>query len=43
MVIAHTIKGKGVSFMEGKAAWHGGAPNEEQMKQIKTELGGGTL
>jgi len=43
MIIADTVKGKGVSFMEGKAAWHGGAPDDEQMKQIETELGGGTL
>lgn len=43
MVIADTVKGKGVSFMEGKAAWHGGSPTVEQMKQIELELGGGTL
>lgn len=43
LIIADTIKGKGVSFMEGKAAWHGGAPNNEQMAQIDKELGGGTL
>lgn len=43
MIIADTIKGKGVSFMEGKAAWHGGAPNDEQMAQIDKELEGGTL
>lgn len=43
MVIADTVKGKGVSFMEGKAAWHGGSPNDEQMRQIEQELGGGTL
>ncbi len=29
-VIAHTIKGKGVSFMEGKIEWHGVAPNKDQ-------------
>lgn len=43
MVVADTIKGKGVSFMEGKAAWHGGAPSDEQWAQIQKELGGGTL
>lgn len=43
LIIADTVKGKGVSFMEGKAAWHGGAPNDEQMAQIQKELGGGTL
>jgi transketolase len=30
VIIAKTTKGKGVSFMENKAAWHGTAPNEEQ-------------
>ena len=43
MIIANTIKGKGVSFMEGQAAWHGGAPNDAQWAQIEQELGGGTL
>lgn len=32
-IIAKTIKGKGVSFMENVAGWHGKAPNEEQYKQ----------
>ena len=32
VIIAKTIKGKGVSFMENKADWHGKAPNEEQYK-----------
>ncbi len=43
MIIAHTVKGKGVSFMEGQAAWHGGAPNQQQWEQIQKELGGGSL
>ena len=43
VVVADTVKGKGVSFMEGKAAWHGGAPSDEQWAQIERELGGGTL
>ena len=43
MVIAHTVKGKCISFMEGKAAWHGGAPSKEQWEQIEKELEGGTL
>ena len=42
VVVADTVKGKGVSFMEGKAAWHGGAPSDEQWAQIERELGGGT-
>ena len=37
-IIAHTIKGKGVSFMEDQAGWHGKAPNEEQYKQAMAEL-----
>lgn len=37
-IIAKTIKGKGVSFMENQAGWHGKAPNEEQYKQAMTEM-----
>lgn len=37
-IIAKTIKGKGVSFMENQASWHGKAPNEEQYKQAMKEL-----
>ncbi len=37
-VIAKTIKGKGVSFMEGQASWHGKAPNDEQVKEAVAEL-----
>ncbi len=39
IIIAHTIKGKGVSFMEGKASWHGKAPNKEEMEKALKELG----
>jgi len=38
VIIAHTIKGKGVSFMEGEAKWHGKAPNAEQLQQALQEL-----
>ena len=38
VIIAHTIKGKGISFMEGKANWHGKAPNKEQLEQALKEL-----
>jgi len=38
-IIAHTVKGKGVSFMEGQAAWHGKAPSREQLRQALEELG----
>lgn len=40
MIIAKTVKGKGVSFMENKASWHGSAPSEEQLQQALSELGG---
>jgi len=38
VVIAHTVKGKGVSFMEGKSAWHGKAPGKTQYEQAREEL-----
>lgn len=38
-VIARTVKGKGVSFMEGQAGWHGKAPNAEQLQEALAELG----
>lgn len=37
-IIAKTIKGKGVSFMEDQAGWHGKAPNDEQYAQAMEEL-----
>ena len=37
-IIAHTIKGKGVSFMENEAAWHGVAPNKEQFEKAISEF-----
>ena len=38
MILAQTVKGKGVSFMENDAGWHGKAPNDEQFAQAKAEL-----
>ncbi|KAI4453133.1 transketolase n-terminal section-related [Holotrichia oblita] len=38
MIIAKSVKGKGVSFMEGQASWHGSAPNKEQYEQAIAEL-----
>jgi len=38
VIIAHTLKGKGVSFMEDKAGWHGTAPSAEQAKSACDEL-----
>ena len=40
VVIAKTIKGKGISFMENVAGWHGKVPNDEELKQALTELNG---
>lgn len=37
-IVAKTIKGKGVSFMEDKCDWHGSAPNAEQYEQAMAEL-----
>ena len=37
-IIAKTVKGKGVSFMEDKAAWHGAAPNDEQYAIAMADL-----
>lgn len=37
-IIAKTIKGKGVSYMENKCEWHGAAPNAEQYEQAMAEL-----
>ena len=37
-IIANTIKGKGVSYMENKVAWHGKAPNEEEYKQAIEDI-----
>lgn len=39
-IIAKTVKGKGVSFMENKASWHGVAPSREQCGQALSELEG---
>ncbi|MCI8444145.1 MAG: transketolase [Clostridia bacterium] len=39
-IIAKTIKGKGISFMENEAKWHGKAPNEEEYQQARKELEG---
>ncbi len=37
-IIAHTIKGKGVSFMENEVSWHGSAPNDEQYAVAMEDL-----
>lgn len=40
MIVANTVKGKGVSFMENQAGWHGAAPTTEQTYIALCELGG---
>lgn len=40
IVLAHTVKGKGVSFMEGKSGWHGKAIDDESFAVAMKELGG---
>ncbi|HHY71627.1 MAG TPA: transketolase [Thermoanaerobacterales bacterium] len=39
VILAHTVKGKGVSFMENNNSWHKGTPTEEQWQQAMAELG----
>jgi transketolase len=40
VIIAETVKGKGVSFMENRTDWHGKAPNKEELSAAVAELGG---
>lgn len=40
LILAKTVKGKGISFMEGKNTWHGKAIGDEDYKNAKAELGG---
>ena len=37
-IVMKSVKGKGVSFMENKASWHGTAPNDEQYAQCNGRL-----
>ena len=37
-ILANTIKGKGVSFMENNAGWHGKAPNQDDFEKAMAEL-----
>lgn len=38
VLLARTVKGRGVSFMEGDYGWHGKAPNDEQFEKARAEL-----
>ena len=40
VIIAKTVKGKGVSFMENEAGWHGQAPNNEQREKALMDING---
>ena len=40
IILAHTVKGKGVSFMEGNHAWHGAPVDDEHFEQAMKELEG---
>jgi len=43
MIVAKTVKGKGVSFMENQVKWHGTAPSDEEMKKAVEELSAAPL
>lgn len=43
IIIAKTVKGKGISFMEGENIWHGKPINPDEYKAAKAELGGGLI
>ena len=43
IIICRTVKGKGVSFMEGRYTWHGKAIGEDDYRQAKLELGGNAV
>ena len=38
VIVAHSVKGKGVSYMENRYEWHGSVPNQEQYEQAMQEL-----
>jgi transketolase len=38
VIISHSVKGKGVSYMENQASWHGSAPKDDQYEQAVAEL-----
>jgi transketolase len=39
VILAHTVKGKGVSFMEDRLRWHYSSPNDEQLSEALAEIG----
>ena len=40
VIVAKTVKGKGISYMENQVGWHGKAPNDKQFEQAMSELNG---
>lgn len=40
VIVAHTVKGKGISYMENQAKWHSGTPSEDEYRMAVRELGG---
>ena len=40
VIVAHTVKGKGISYMENQAKWHSGVPSEDEYRTALRELGG---
>jgi transketolase len=42
-IVAETIKGKGVSYMENEKIWHGKAPSESELKKALVEINGGAV
>ena len=40
VIVAHTVKGKGVSYMENQAKWHSGVPSDDEYETAVRELGG---
>jgi transketolase len=43
LIIAHTVKGKGISYMENNVKWHHGVPNQQQLEEALLELQAGTV
>ena len=40
VIVAHTVKGKGISYMENQAKWHSGTPSKDEYRMAVRELGG---
>jgi len=40
VIVAHTVKGKGISYMENQVKWHSGVPSADEYRTALQELGG---